>query len=315
MKVLIPIEITDTKLISTNIAEDDHGKWDAGATYDTGDQVISTATHQVYRSLVDANTGNDPDTEWAAIDDRFDLSATEPTNWDRLYATNRYRAFDLSPSLQAENTGTIEYRFDPGVFVSGLAFFGLQANSVRVRFYDKSDTPQYDQTYTLQDNSAVNSWWTYFFSPIVQQQELVVLDIPDYLRGEIAVEISAGSAMAKVGEIVVGQVQDLGSLEASPEVLGRDKSTIEEDKFGTLVTVPREFVREVAYTFNFARNLSLGRENIIRKLKGGQPAVWIGLSDEQEATNVFGFVSDYKFTPRRDGTNLTKATLTAKGIS
>ena len=60
MKIIRPLLITDALFTSSNMSEDDHPEYAAGTTYAVDDLVIVLATHRIYKSLIDANTGSYP---------------------------------------------------------------------------------------------------------------------------------------------------------------------------------------------------------------------------------------------------------------
>jgi hypothetical protein len=132
MKIIIAQDVTDTTLTASSLPEDDFPEWAVGTTYARGDFVISTATHTVYRSLTDDNTGNDPDVEQAALADPL-IDDPDPIRWQVISATNRFKMFDKKPSVQARADDQIEVMITPGQIVGGIAGFNMDANSVRVQ--------------------------------------------------------------------------------------------------------------------------------------------------------------------------------------
>ena len=82
VKIMPTIDVSYAKLTSSNVAETEYGNYAAGTAYALGDRVIVPATHDVWESLANANTGNTP--------------ATSPTWWVRVGPTNRMAMFDTS---------------------------------------------------------------------------------------------------------------------------------------------------------------------------------------------------------------------------
>jgi hypothetical protein len=120
MKVIEPITITNTILSSSNVAENDYTAWSSGTSYSIGDKVMVVGTtHKNYESKTNSNLGNDPTTD-------------DGTNWIDLGATNRWKAFDQKISDQVTNTGSIQYVLNHTNVVNAVAFFGLEADTVRM---------------------------------------------------------------------------------------------------------------------------------------------------------------------------------------
>ena len=148
MRIIPPINITETNLVSSNIVEDDQPPWLIGTTYSAGDKVVHV--HKIYESIAGANAGNQPD--------------ITPLKWLLLGATNRFRAFDKLLSDQAERSDNISYVIDNGgVGIDSVALFNLDAASVRVQVIDDIDGTVYDATFALIDNTDITNWSDYFF--------------------------------------------------------------------------------------------------------------------------------------------------------
>ncbi|MHC9235019.1 hypothetical protein ACX9MO_05180 [Pseudooceanicola sp. 502str34] len=109
MRIISPITVTESLLTDTNLTEDDHDEWDVSTTYSAEDRVIVLSTHKVYESVSGSNLGYDPTTD-------------DGTWWIEVSATNKWKAFDLRLSDQAENAGTITYEITAASLITGIAF-------------------------------------------------------------------------------------------------------------------------------------------------------------------------------------------------
>jgi hypothetical protein len=126
MKVIPPLPMTNAVIAASNVTEDDFPQWDISTSYGLGDKVIVIGTtHKVYESAQGSNIGNDPTTDTGVY-------------WIELGATNRWKAFDGRVSDVVTSTGTITYSFTPSATITGLAFLGLNAGSVKVSVTDSS---------------------------------------------------------------------------------------------------------------------------------------------------------------------------------
>lgn len=292
MKVILPEVITDDTLTSSTIPETDYAAWSDLTTYARGDFVISTTTHTIYRSLTDANLDNDPDLEQIAIADPL-VEDPDPVNWQVISATNRWKMFDQKPSVRTVQTSSIEVVLTPNTLVSGVAGFGIKAESVEVSVvYDAVEV--YNAVVEMQDDSIVPDWWAYFFTPIGLLTEFVLVDVPPYTGAEITITLTGGGDV-ECGQIVVGETRTIGeAVFGGTNFNGLDFSFVQQDEFGDLTTVQRAATRVSNYEVVVANSSLLGFDNLMRGLRGGVPAVWVGLEDPKRAAINYGFYRDYR---------------------
>ncbi|MEX0305333.1 MAG: hypothetical protein AB3N24_23180, partial [Leisingera sp.] len=240
MKVIEPIAVDEAVLTDSNITEDDHGEWNAGTTYSAQQRVILAVEHKVYESIQDGNVGKDP--------------TLEPDWWLEISATNKWRAFDLVLGDKASQAGSITYELVPPSFCTGLAFFGLQAGSVRVKVFNDADPAEkiYDETVNLVDTTNVVDWQAFFFGSVEYDSEALLVGIPGFtgFRIEISIEVDAGNA--EVGQIVLGQVHTLGETTGGTSIGIEDFSGKERDQFGNARIVERAFIDETEFHFAMA---------------------------------------------------------------
>ncbi|MDX5413411.1 MAG: hypothetical protein LPK02_10235 [Rhodobacterales bacterium] len=295
MKIIIPQDVTDATLFSSSIPENDYPAWAMGTTYARGDFVISTATHTVYRSLTDANTGNDPDLEQVALADPL-IDDPDPIRWQIIGATNRWRMFDKKPSVQATAADQIEVVIKPLPIVGGIAGFGIEANSVTVTGYSPGVTAEvFNRTIEMRDESLVVDWYSYYFAPITPLTEFVITDLPPYGDLEVTVTIDKPGATVRCGQIVIGGLREIGITK--PEntgFTGLDFSYVQQDDFGDLTTVRRAATRLSQFEVLMANATLLGFDRLMRDLRGGVAAVWIGDGDARKAAINYGFYRDYR---------------------
>lgn len=295
MFVFKQILMTDAILTSSNITEDDHPVWDNATDYAIGDYVISTATHTVYRALVangPSTTVADPDVEQIAINDPL-IADPDPINWQVISATNRWKAFDEKPSVLASNADTIDYTFTPGEIVTGIGAFNVSANTMRVIMTDPTDGVVYDTTVDLIDNTEVIDWYTYFFAPFSALSEVVLVDLPPYPNATLQVTFVSTGGTPTVGQVAFGRVRQIGFTEIKNTGFQfLDFSTVENDIFGNLTKVEREATRLSRFSVVTSSFTNLSIDNLLRDLKGGKSAVWVGDTDSRKAAIAYGFHRD-----------------------
>lgn len=277
MKLIAPTAITPSNLTASNVLENDAPAWSAG-TYSLGDQVIYD--HDVYEVIV-ASTSDQPDTGAAAV----------PPTWLNLGADNRYKMFDDIITTQTINSGTIEVEVTPAKIINGLAFFGLYGNTINVVMDDPTEGEVYNETRSLQDNSLISTWYSYFFEPITFKSDIVFLDLPAYATGVITVTIDAGLSDAKCGEMLMGVVRNLGVSNFGTSVSIQDYSIKSVDAFGNTVIVERPFSKRADYDVTVETAFVGSVQQVLASIRA-TPTVFIG-DENRQSTIVYGFYKQF----------------------
>ena len=298
MKIITPITITDARLISSDIAENDYTAWSDATTYARGDYAISATTHTVYRSLTAGNLDNSPDLETAALADPL-IDNPDPVNWQVISATNRWKMFDEKPSVQSTRATSIEFIVEPGQFIGGIAGFNISGTTVEIEGYipGTPDVVVYEKTIDLFDGLPAINWYDYFFSGIETITEFAITDVPPYANARYRVTITNASGTAGVGQMVFGPVSEVGEVVTPGSSLsGLDFSFVQNDEFGNLTRTVREATRLADLEVVLPTEAVFSLFEKLRLLRGGQPAVWVADDRNQLAATLYGFVRDYRVT-------------------
>lgn len=277
MRIVTPQPITEAILTSTNVLENDYPAWVAG-TYTLGTRRIWQ--HKIWEVII-ASTTSQPDTGAAAT----------PPEWQLISATNRYKMFDGVISTQTSRTGTIAVTVTPGDIVNAVAFFGLAGNTINVTMTDPVEGTVYNQTKSLQDNTLISDWYTYFFESVYQKTDAVFADLPSYLNAVITVTVNAGAATASCGEMVMGRQRTLGLSNFGTSVSIQDYSRKTTDDFGNVVIEQRAFTKRADYDVT----VETSRVSVVQKALADirtTPTVFIGEEDRPE-TVVYGFYRSF----------------------
>jgi hypothetical protein len=122
----VPIELTDTDLLYTDVTEDDYAVWNSGTTYAAGDRVIRTTstTHKVYESLQGSNLNKTPE--------------SEPTWWIEVAATNRWRCLDQTLFQRTTVSGTMRYYWALPDPVTAVSLHDVEGGDVYVGLIETS---------------------------------------------------------------------------------------------------------------------------------------------------------------------------------
>lgn len=304
MRVVKPVAITDAMLTS-NIPEPDASVgevlWTAG-TYNTGDRRILTSTHTIYQVVADPSTTDAPD---------VGAAKTVPT-WVAVGPTNKWAMFDQVNDTKSAAPSPIEIDIETGKLTNSLAVFNLNGSSdVTVTMTDPVAGVVYTNNIDMIDNSDVVDYYEYFFSPIINKTEFVLLDLPAYKNATISVSI-AGDAAISLGTLIVGAQITLGVALYGTSMQLLDFSRKERNEFGNYVIVPRRTSKlvdfdviidkaKIGYVFNQLASLTT------------IPAVWVGTDVNDDSTLVYGYYKDSQINI--DGPVKCTATIQIEGLT
>jgi hypothetical protein len=299
MRIIPPMTITDAVLTDSNLAEDSTSAWAAGTTYASGDYVHVVSTHRVYRSVQDANTGNDPTTD-------------DGTWWVNYSATNKWKAFDQTISDPVVASGDIEYEFTTSQKCSHLALFGLEAANVNVVVKDTLGTTVYDETKAVMDTSSIVDWYSYFVAGINFETEMLFEDIPAFAG--YTVEVTIGQltgGTAEVGQIVIGQNEILGQALIGTEIGFRSFSIKRQDEFGNLTITQRGYADKANFQYVLDRTDVRRVKRILTNNEATPCVFWVTSDLLKTGTFIYGFFNDASFPL---GATKCFATLDVKGL-
>lgn len=277
MKIIQPIPVTAAMLTASNVPETDATAWTAG-TYTLGTKRMYE--HRVYEVIV-TSTSDRPD---------IGAAAATPT-WLDLGATNRFKMFDQIISTQTTYASQIDVDITPGAIVNGVACFGLYGNEITLTVTDPLEGQVYSETRSLQDNTLIVDWYSYFFEEIAFRPDMVFLNLPSYGAATITITVDAGLANAEVGEVVIGKQRTLGISNFGTSVSIQDYSIKSVDDFGNTIIVQRAYSKRADY------DVTVETGNIAAVQKGladirTTPTVFIGDENRSE-TVVYGFYKQF----------------------
>lgn len=300
--MIIPFEVSDGVMITSNVPENDHAAWSAGATFNTGDRVISTLTHKVYQSVVDGNTGHDPTD-----------SGNVPTYWVEVGSTNRWRAFDKTLGQDTENGDSIAYTIGLPSRMDAIAFVGVVAVDLRLVIRDAGGSTVFDETVQLMDVSGVSNWLDFFTYEETYDPEVVLADLSAMPGGSAEVTISNPGGIAAVAEIVAGRSEYIGTILDGTRSGFTGYTRREVDDFGNISFTKRPSARKAEWEISFETR---SNRRIQRALEDAQyaPAYFHpgdGMTDF--FVSIYGIADE--FFPSLSGGGTTQATLTLTGVA
>jgi len=284
MRIIKPVTVTNSILISSNVPETDYAQWSAATTYSIGSRVIVLSTHSVYESLVNSNLNNNPTTG-------------DGTKWLRLGATNRWKAFDQKISDKVTRLDSIEYVLsDSASNITSVALFGLVGISANVTVTDAVVGEVYNQTISLIDNRNISDWYTYFFEEQVQKEEAQFLNIPPYIGSDVKITVTnATGSNAQLGQAVIGFLSELGLTSYGTSISIEDFSRKETDAFGNFIVVQRAFSQLADFNVRFETASARRLQATLAQYRA-IPIVYIGSEDTTYGTTIYGFYRRFDLT-------------------
>lgn len=231
MKIIAPNAIVDATLASSNVPETDYAAYAAGTTYAINAYVIYVAAnvHKIYQSLIASNLGNDP------------TIAANSTKWLDCGSTNRWKLHDLSVQSQTINALSIANIYSVSGRCNALAALNLDAASMTVTMTDVTDGMVYNKTISLTSYAGINSWYSWFFEPIVRITDIALTDLPSYGNATVAVSFSSPSGNVAVGALILGNSKIIGATQYGMKLSTTSYSTKTQDQFGNYSITKRAY--------------------------------------------------------------------------
>lgn len=264
MKIIENITLDESSVGTTNATES-AAEWDSGTTYAANDIVQVAAERRKYESQVGSNLDNDPTTD-------------DGTNWVDIGPTNPWAMFDEYSETQTERAGNITAEVNPTGRVTALAFFNLDATTIRIEEEDPTEGSVYDEEFDLTSYDNIDDFYDYFFAPLIRKTDLYVDGLPPYAGATITLTINNPDSTAKCGKVVAGVERDIGETIAGADFGIIDASRITEDDFGNLTIVERSYRKRMGLSVRVARE-NVDEAGRLLASRRAIPTVFVGSDD------------------------------------
>jgi len=263
LKVIKSISMTDAMLVGTNVPENEHPTYNAGATYASGARVI--LNHKIYESVQDGNTGKDP--------------LTTDGWWSRVSPTNRWKPFDLSSTTRLQLAGSAYYEIKPNTAVSAVMFIDCDGlSSIRVRLIEDGVT-HYDSSHLMRPTPSTPSWYAWTFEP----------------RATLRVDFEITSSAGYIGTLAFGRAYVLGEgVQYGARVGVQDFSRKERNEYGEMELIRRGNAKTMSLQIAVDNNKLDSTDMLLSSLTG-TPCLWIGTS-RFSALSLWGVFTNWNYT-------------------
>lgn len=287
MKLVRPIRIDDTSLVSSSVPEAAPAAYAGGTSYALGSRVsIATGTaRDVYESLQNANIGNAPASSpawWSfvartyvtyaagttyALNDividpvtHLTYQSLQASNtghalaelgsawWLEIGPTNRWAMFDERNATATEASNKLVWAVDVVGRADVVALLGLTGTAVNITA-KVGATELYNENFDLNDYTGISDYWAYCFEDRSYKRELIVTNLPPYSGMRITVTVTGG-ATVKVANCVIGKARILGDTAFGMRLGIDDFSKKGADDFGRAVLVKRDWARNGSFTLD-----------------------------------------------------------------
>lgn len=275
MKLIKPSLVTDAKLLTSTVPENDFGVWESIYAYGAGNKVIKA--HRIWESVQAANIGHDPETAGIAW-------------WIDNGPVNRWGMFDekVGTVTSAEESITVTLR--PGR-INSVALFQVVASLVTVTLR-LGETVVYQRAVSMIDNSEVKGWYSYLFSPIKTKDYVVLTNIPIFGEATLEITMEKPVGVVSCGMCIVGLKSELGGTLIGPSLGINDFSRKKTDEFGNKYLAQGDFSKRMGVKA-IIPNLEVDRVHAALSSVRAIPVVWIG-SDNYSAMVIYGAYQEFE---------------------
>jgi hypothetical protein len=199
--------------------------------------------------------------------------------WLDYGSTERWCVFDAKVGSQATRAASLTYEIDPGPFDS-IALLNIEAESITVTVEDIGGA---GGTITWNETTLADGLFT---SDVVKTNFLSTFANP-----HVTVLISYAAGTAKIGEIVIGLKESLGSTQYNPAISIIDYSIKEVDTFGNYSVLERAYSKRLTCQTTILNTDLDETYNTLANYRA-RPVVWVG-SEDYASMIVYGFYKDF----------------------
>lgn len=276
MKVIKPITITESMLVSSSAPETDYAAYAPATNYTVGQRVIYL--HKIWECVQTPNTGNTP--------------GTDPLYWAELGATNRWLMFDGEVSTQTSVASSLAVTVAPILLANSLALLEVDGTALDVTVTDGPGGPViYSHSQSL-EGSIISDWYQYFYEPFIPLREVLLTDLPAYGSSKITVSVT-GLGTINVGAMILGTAYFLGDTQTGASAGITDYSRKDTSAAGVPTFVKRKYSKRMSVQLMLDNAALTKVQRVLADLRA-TPCVWIGTDvPGYEPLTMFGWYSDF----------------------
>ena len=296
MQILKPITLSTNDIAFTNaVTNTTYTAWSAGSYGAGTKRYIGMVLYQT--TVTGTNTtSNNPATS---------------TDWQVIGHIDPYQCFDGKVGTLTVTSGTnssLVFQTDTTQLINGAAFLSMDAATFSLTMTDSVEGVVYSHSEDLIED--IDNWYQYFFYAYEQKTDIILDDLPTYPGAVIDVEIAAPSGGVSIGEIVLGQIREIGTTQFGANAGIQDYSRKTTDADGNYVIEERPFSKRATFDVQVDAE---SFDSVYRFLSSirATPCVFIG-DVNRSALIVYGFARS--FNQVLANPILTACTLSVEGL-
>lgn len=271
MNIIKPIDFT---LVSSTVADSAYAAWNSATAYSIGTNVVYT-NHGEYKALT-ANTNKIP--------------SANPTDWQFLGTTNRWKLFDQYLNTLTTATTSMQYvltAYDAqAIFIGNL----INIEKVRIEVIDNSNSAVIEDK-TLQVAREAIDWYEYFFGAISSGTRKVLLYERTTITRDVSIRFTiTGSGTIGIGTFIVGTKRNIGALTYGFSLSALDYSTVATDTASGVTFLSKgNYVKLLSGSAFVSTLLADAVYDSLVEIQG-LPAIFY---DGLDSTIIYGFIKKF----------------------
>jgi hypothetical protein len=296
MQILKPIVLTTNDIAFANaVTNTTYTAWSAG-TYTAG--VKRYIGMVLYETTVTGTntTSNNPATS---------------TDWQVIGHIDPYQCFDGKVGTLTVSSGTnssLVFQTDTTQLINGAAFLSIDAATFSLTMTDSFEGVVYSHAETLLLD--IDNWYQYFFYHYDQKTDVILDDLPTYPGATIDLTLARASGTVSIGEIVLGQMREIGTTQFGASAGIQDYSRKITDTDGNYVIEERPFSKRANFDLQVDAESFDSVYRFLSTIRA-TPCVFIG-DVNRSSLIVYGFARS--FNQVLANPILTTCTLSVEGL-
>ena len=294
MQILKPVILSTNDVAFTNATTTTNTAWSAG-TYASGTQrYVGMILYQVGTNVT--NTSNNP---------------TTSTDWFTVGYIDPYKCFDGKVGTLTTSSGTnTSLTFTTGTtqLINGAAFLSIDAANFSLTVTDPVEGQVYSHTESLL--ADIDNWYQFFFYPYEQKTDVILDDLPTYPGATVRMQLTRSSGQVSIGEIVLGQMRDIGTTQFGASAGIQDYSRKTTDDDGNYVIEERPFSKRASFDLQIDSEEFDSAYRFLSSIRA-TPCVFIG-DPTRSSLIVYGFARS--FNQILSNPVLTSCSLSVEGL-
>lgn len=209
-----------------------------------------------YRSMVNSNTGNQPD-------------LFENTKWVKHAVANSHAMLDLSAQSKTVKTlGNLTVEFAMPWMADAIGIGMYEADTVLIELLNDADAVVWSYETETTYNESVYDWYTWTFAPRIEETDRsFAVSIPPFIATKVRVTFNAFSASHNTacGFLSCGIKEDMGCTLQNVPFKFQSYAIRAVDDFGNITITKRAVQDIVDFETVIDSTVFMRKKNIIKK--------------------------------------------------